>query len=348
MTTARSELVDVDVTRWYHCISRCVRMAFLITEGTTDRKQWIEDRLQFLADHYAIAIGGYAVLDNHLHVVCRLDPEDAENWSAEKVIRRWMAVYPPRKLTLDDEKAVNKWVKQQAKDRARVAELRERLANLGWFMKSLKEPLARLANKEDGVRGAFWAQRYRSIGILDPEALLATSAYVDLNLLAAGVAQTPETSQHTSIKQRVNHVRKAGKLDCLKAARDGSIAGSKAAGNVEQDHWLVPIEDRRSHTNATTHACREGMLESFSLGNYLLLVDYTARLYREGKARMDSAVKEVFDRLGESEACWSARMKKLLSSRDLRGSFFASKPESLQKLANRRGKRTLNLSPQTA
>ncbi len=231
---------------------------------------------------------------------------------------------------------------------SRVAELRERLANLGWFMKSLKEPLARLANKEDGARGAFWDQRYKSIGILDPEALLTMSAYVDLNLLAAGLAQTPEASQHTSIKQRINHVRKAGQLDCLKAARAGSVAGSKAAGNVEQDHWLVPIEDRRDHTNAMTCSCREGMLESFSLGSYLLLVDYTARLYREGKARMDSAVKEIFDRLGESEACWSARMNKMLKSRDLRGSFFSSQPESIQKLANRRGKRTLNLSPQAA
>ena len=45
MTIARRELVDVSVTRWYHCITRCVRRAFLLGEGLLDRKQWLEDRL---------------------------------------------------------------------------------------------------------------------------------------------------------------------------------------------------------------------------------------------------------------------------------------------------------------
>ena len=62
-------------------------------------------------------------------------------------------------------------------------------------MKSLKEPLARIANKEDGVSGAFWEGRYKSVGILDEEGLLATAAYIDLNPLAAGVVATPEESR---------------------------------------------------------------------------------------------------------------------------------------------------------
>jgi hypothetical protein len=49
-TIARRELVDVSVTRWYHCISRCVRRAFLLGEGLLDRKQWVEDRI-LLVDH---------------------------------------------------------------------------------------------------------------------------------------------------------------------------------------------------------------------------------------------------------------------------------------------------------
>ncbi len=40
------------------------------------------------------------------------------------------------------------------------------------------------------------------------------------------------------------------------------------------------------------------MLEGFSLGNYLLLVDYTGRLFREGKAAISREVAAIFDRLG--------------------------------------------------
>jgi hypothetical protein len=45
---ARAKLVDVRVTRWYHCITRCVRRAFLLTEGPLDREEWIESRLKKL------------------------------------------------------------------------------------------------------------------------------------------------------------------------------------------------------------------------------------------------------------------------------------------------------------
>jgi len=49
MAIARAHLVDPSVTRWYHCITRCVRRAFLLGEGTGDRKVWIDHRLRELA-----------------------------------------------------------------------------------------------------------------------------------------------------------------------------------------------------------------------------------------------------------------------------------------------------------
>jgi hypothetical protein len=77
MTIARAHLVDPAVSRWYHCVTRCVRRAFLLGEGPNDRKLWIENRLRDLAEILAVSVGGFSVLDNHLHVLVRLDPEIA-------------------------------------------------------------------------------------------------------------------------------------------------------------------------------------------------------------------------------------------------------------------------------
>jgi hypothetical protein len=69
-------------------------------------------------------------------------------------------------------------------------------------MKCLNEPIARQANKEDGCPGHFWESRYKSQALLSEEALLSCMAYVDLNPIHASMCNTPEASDHTSIKER--------------------------------------------------------------------------------------------------------------------------------------------------
>ncbi len=44
---------------------------------------------------------------------------------------------------------------------------RTRLADLGWFMKAFKEPIARRANREDDCSGVFWEGRFHSVPLLD-------------------------------------------------------------------------------------------------------------------------------------------------------------------------------------
>ncbi len=62
MTIARRQLIDLSVARWYHCTSRCVRSAFLLAEGPTNRKEWIENRIKELAEIFAVGIGGFSVI----------------------------------------------------------------------------------------------------------------------------------------------------------------------------------------------------------------------------------------------------------------------------------------------
>jgi hypothetical protein len=61
MAIARAQLVDVSLTRWYHCVTRCVRRAFLLGDGVHNRKEWLESRLEELAGIFAVAVGGFSV-----------------------------------------------------------------------------------------------------------------------------------------------------------------------------------------------------------------------------------------------------------------------------------------------
>ena len=129
-----------------------------------------------------------------MHVVLKLNDDVAAGWSDEDVVRRWGKLFPPRGNDREPLEVSEAWIQVQLKNVKWIAETRSRLNSLGWFMKCLKEPLARMANKEDDCKGTFFEGRYKSIAILDEEALLTTLAYVDLNLVAANMAKTPEDS----------------------------------------------------------------------------------------------------------------------------------------------------------
>ena len=226
MTIARVHLVDPAMTRSYHLVTRCVRRAFLLGEGMHDRKSWIEHRLEELAEIFSVAVAGFAILDNHLHLLVRLDPDVAQGWSDsdEDVVRRWGRLFPPRDKARQVAPVSDEWVQARLKDARWVATARGRLQSLSWFMKCLKEPLSRLANREEQTRGAFFEGRFKSVAILDEKSLPATCANIDLNPVAAGIPEVSEASAHTSIKQRVEHVKELGRAEDLQAAQRFSRA----------------------------------------------------------------------------------------------------------------------------
>ena len=70
-------------------------------------------------------------------------------------------------------------------------------------MGQLNEFIARAANKEDGVKGRFWESRFKCQALLDDAATVACMVYADLNLIRAGLAQSPEESDFTNIQERI-------------------------------------------------------------------------------------------------------------------------------------------------
>ncbi|WP_372634915.1 transposase [Alcanivorax jadensis] len=290
MTRARYTQVSLDSTPYYHCICRCVRRAFLCGQDHYSgqdyehRRQWVVDRLAVLGEVFAIDLCAYAVMSNHYHVVVRLNQKQAQAWSDTEVAERWMRLFSGPLI-------VKRWLSGQSADGEAlkaleiVGQWRERLYDLGWFMKCLNEYLARRANEEDCCKGRFWEGRYKCQALLDEKAVLQCMAYVDLNPVRADMASTPEASDYTSIQQRADEVQERH--------------------TTKKMPRLLPMVD--SETVEVEHddtVCR------FRLMDYLELVDSTGRAARADKrGAISERAAGILDRLGIDERIWLRHMQ---------------------------------------
>ena len=215
MPKPRYAQISLEATPYYHCVSRCVRRAFLCGSDQASgnsyehRRHWIEDKLLELADIFALNIAAYAIMSNHYHVVFYVDRGKAENWSQAEIIHQWHQLFSG---TLFSQRFLRGEELSKAEQRLlneNTEEWRKRLINISWFMRVLNESIARKANFEDSCTGRFWEGRFKSQALLDESALAACMAYIDLNPIRAGMANTPEESDHTSIQKRLNKAQKA-------------------------------------------------------------------------------------------------------------------------------------------
>lgn len=211
MPQARKRQVSLADTPYYHCISRCVRRAFLCGKDPLTgfdfehRRQWIVDRMRLLSSLFSIDLCAYAVMSNHYHIVIRVNPEKADQWTDQEVAERWTQLFSKPSLIHRYLGGVNLTVGEQHQVTQLISIWRRRLTDLSWYMRCLNEPIARMANSEDVCTGRFWEGRFKSQALLDERALLACMAYVDLNPIRAAMANTPEQSDFTSIQERIRH-----------------------------------------------------------------------------------------------------------------------------------------------
>ncbi|MFD1585196.1 transposase, partial [Microbulbifer halophilus] len=162
MGLPRKALISPDTTPYYHCVSRCVRRAFLCGQDERTgqsfdhRRQWIEDRLLELGQIFALDICGYAVMSNHYHVVLHINRNQAGQWNTLEVVERWHRLFKGSALS-------QRFARGEHLNPAELARLtevvecwRERLVDISWFMRYLNESIAREANREDNCSGRFW------------------------------------------------------------------------------------------------------------------------------------------------------------------------------------------------
>jgi REP element-mobilizing transposase RayT len=293
MTAARKTLISLQDTPYYHVVARCVRRAWLwgvdeyAGRDYSHRKDWALERMRQLASVFAIDVCAYAVMSNHYHLVLHVALARMRTWNDTEVIERWTRLFCRPPLIQRYEQGLCGSAEREAALRL-ITQWRHRLADVSWYMRCLNEHLARRANQEDGCKGRFWEGRFKSQALLDEAGLLTAMAYVDLNPVRAGIAETPEASQFTSVYARLEQLRRS----------------ATTSPSVAEKRVIVPLLAFRD-----TAAARNSGLP-FNVSDYLTLLDWTARARRSDKrGSIAQTLPPIVRRLNIDAQAWHQAMQ---------------------------------------
>ena len=332
MTQARKVVVVADEVGVYHCISRCVRRAFLCGEdhysgrNYEHRRGWVRERVRFLSGLFGIEVFAYSVMSNHLHLVLRSRPDHVSQWSDGEVAERWCRLFPGKAALECGQAYDERKLKILLKDSAHLERVRHRLSDLSWFMRCLNESLARRANREDRCTGRFWEGRFKCQRLMDPGSILACMAYVDLNPVRARIADGLDDSDFTSVYDRVYAQRAKARLEKL---------GEPSNPTVEQERQIKRELARKSGADwLFDFADPSSPFAGVECEYYLSLVEWTGQRIRSDKpGSLPVNLKPVLDRFGLDAVEWADNVASY-------GSLFhriAGKVEQLLSYARGRG-----------
>lgn len=304
---SRAEVIDPHEVTVAHVISRTVRRCYLLGDDAMTgknydhRKLWIENTLRHFAAHFGIDLLNFAILSNHYHLIIRTRPDVVATWDDTEVARRWLMICPKRKIGGQPAEPSEADLNTIRRCPKKLAEIRLRLSNISWWMRLLNQRIAQRANREEEESGRFWRDRFRVIRLIDEESMLACAAYVDLNPIRAAIAETLETSDHTSIQRRIESIKQQG----------------RASADSRRDAFLAPLNLRHdehhragSLPSRTRKRCSDKGFLSLDLRAYLELLDWTARQMRAGKSgATPKSAPPVLRRLGLQPEPWTDLMR---------------------------------------
>lgn len=228
---ARKEVFLPEEVNVYHCFNRTVRRSFLhgidpLTKTDYSyRREWFVARIRALAEAFCIDVLAFAVMSNHWHCVLRNRPDLVEKMSNREVAIRWLSKSHRKKTAQNPHgRPSDAAINALASDPKKIAETRSKLSDISWFVRLMCQSIARKCNREDRCTGHFFEERFKMSRLDDEADVLACMAYVDLNPIKAGLADSlDDPDWQTSIGERLRT------LDDAQRAVDSST-------------WLAPLE----------------------------------------------------------------------------------------------------------
>ena len=159
MPRPRKQQISLDATPFYHCVSRCVRRAFLCGKDPLTgrshehRRQQIEYDPLRLASIFYIDLVSFCVMSNHHHVVVHVDRERCSKANPKEIALRWHQLFKAKEFSQKFVDGESLESHEQYQLDTLIDTWRSRLHDISWFMKVLNEKIARMANKEDDRTG---------------------------------------------------------------------------------------------------------------------------------------------------------------------------------------------------
>ena len=177
-------------------------------------------------------------------------------------------------------------------------------------MRYFSQNIAYRANREEDVAGHFWEGRFGSEVIESEASILTCLIYVDLNPVRAAMAATPEESDYTGAKDRIDDLRIQlatgvdGSLNLTLNSSEHSVHDWERLDN-EHSGWMCPLEIDEANDHIGPDADRIGRRASrkgvfaISLTRYLELLDWVGRQIRGDKrGAIPNDLAPILNRIG--------------------------------------------------
>jgi putative transposase len=325
---SKSEALENGTAGWmpelaiYHVTSRVVHRQLLFSP---DAKEEFRKFMRMYERFSGCRVLSYCVMTNHFHILLEVPemPAGGEcvngvdlGISEEELLRRLGGLYSQTTIKAVEQEIADarqfitrkhegfERLAREDKDKNRALGERtlqdiferytKRMHNLSLFMKGLLQRFTRWFNRENGLRGTLWEERFHSVIVESGTACRMMAAYIDLNPVRAGICTEPEDYRWSSYGEAIGAGRGSSK------ARSGLV--------------------RALHG----HEGREGTARGWAQGG--VAKEYRQILVSEGtegseeRMSIKGARQRVVTRKGKTRASAEAELEKLNedSTRDLK------------------------------
>lgn len=257
----------------YHITSRVVHRQFLFQ---ADEKEQFRVLMRMYERFSGCRVLSYCVMTNHFHLLLEVPPPplDGEFDLTEKeLIHRLGGLYSRAyvngvaaeilearailegkregysRLSKADQKKEREYGRSELS--AIFGRYTKRMHSLSEFMRGLLQRYTRWFNKQHGLRGTLWEDRFHSVIVQSGLASRTMAAYIDLNPVRAGICDDPADYRWCAYGEAVGDGRGAAKAQSglVRALRGHEghqgTARAWAQGGMAKDYRALLLTNAR-------------------------------------------------------------------------------------------------------